>query len=205
MGSHASARYTGFINSFSLDQKPLTPEKIAAKVRASRSSGISFGGPQVEPDPDTVRVSFSVDDLHSFGEIPVPRSLVKKLGLSVENQIEIIIAPGNRSSDSLQGDVAEFHGTINVIAADPAAPMVRTRALANLKRMRPFLIPDIDPGVMYEAMEQREFEVPSEMVRLEISDNSRQSHANVPIRKTDLASLDLLTGDSVVVGIKKTA
>lgn len=66
-------------------------------------------------------------------------------------------------------------------------------------------VPDIDPGVTYEATEQREFELASEMVRLEISDNSRQSHANVPIRKIDLASLDLLTGDSVMVGIKKTA
>ena len=205
MAAQASVQYTGFINSFELHQRPLSHEKIAAKIRASRASGISFGGPQMEPDPDMVRVSFTVDDLNSFGEIPITRAVVKKLRISIEDRVKIMIAPEDNPSNPFQGDAAEFHGTINVIAADPASPMVRTRALANLKRMRPFLIPDIDPGVTYEATEQREFELASEMVRLEISDNSRQSHANVPIRKIDLASLDLLTGDSVMVGIKKTA
>jgi hypothetical protein len=197
-------QYTGFINSFELDQKPLSREKYLAKVRASRGKGLSFE-PQVEPDPDTVRVSFSVDDLDSYGEMPVPRVVVKKLGLTVEDRIQITITRADHASDVSQDATASLQGTIRGIVADPASPMNRMRALRNIKRSYPFLVPDIDPEAMFEATEQREFEKPSELVRLEISGESNNTHANAPIRKTDLAKLDLLTGDAVVVGIRKIA
>jgi hypothetical protein len=48
MSGQESVRYTGFINAFELDQKQISREKYLAKVRAARSTGISFEGPQVE-------------------------------------------------------------------------------------------------------------------------------------------------------------
>jgi len=202
--------YQGIINAFSLAQRPRTNEEIAAKMRAARLSGLSFGGPQVEPDPESVKVSFHLQKLESFGEITITKLAVRKFHLMVEDAITISIDRRDNSSSEeskaqSSNDVAQMQGTISAIMADPASPVNRIRAYESLSKMYPFFIPQGQIDLVYKATEQEGIEKPSELVRLEIWNQTTQAHGTMPIRKKDLEQLGLFTGDLIAVTIDKNS
>lgn len=194
--------YRGIIVSFNLAQKPLAREKLMAKMQSSIRTGVSFGGPQTEPDPESVRVYFNVENLQSFGEISITRESVKKHRLMVEDEIVIVV---RRLGIQTEGsdNAAEMHGIINAIMADPASPLHRRRAYESLSKMYPFVLPQVMPEQLYKATEQEVIDKPSDLVRLEILDQVPQIHGTLPIRKDDLKRLDLFTGDGVAITIRK--
>jgi hypothetical protein len=204
-----SIEYRAIIRSFSLPQKALTQEKLMAKFELKRRTGIRFGGPHTEPDPESVTVGFNVEDIHSFGELTIARDSVKKLHLMVEDEIVITIrraqTAGHTPNDSAAEDqTTEIHGLINTIMADPLSVENRRRSYQSLSKMYPFLLPESNPELVMKATEQQGMEKPSELVRIDIWNETRQAHGTLPIRKEDLARLDLLTGDAVVASIRKS-
>lgn len=177
-------------------------------MQAAMRSGISFGGPQVEPNPDSVKVSFHLQEMESFGEIIITKLAVKRFHLMVEDTITISIERGgNTTSDASEApssnEAAQMHGTINVLMADPASPLNRRRSYESLSKMYPFFLPQGQIDLVYKATEQEGIEKASELVRLDIWNQTTQAHGTVPIRKKDLEQLDLFAGDSIVVMIKK--
>lgn len=91
-----------------------------------------------------------------------------------------------------------------MIMADPHSPLNQMRAFKSLRKQYPFLLPDVSLTHLNKAAEQQELAKPSELVRCEISNQASETNATLPIRKDDLTRLDLLTGDGVVVTMKKT-